>query len=224
MLKAIIFDKDGVLVHSERARFNFVQNVALRFDVKIDNSLIHKFAGITTDNILKNVLQNHLTVEQGQEVIKEMSLNYNPKVHLLVEPIPITVNFISTYNGPLKFAIATMGSLTSVNKIIDHFNISDKFTVIMTRDHVTHHKPHPEIYIKTCVALGFNPSDCAVIEDTVVGAEAAIEAGCQCYILLNGLNEKEQFKDLQIADFIQTKDDLERIVGDQLRTIQIPRM
>lgn len=211
MVKAIIFDKDGVLVHSERARFNVIQSVAERFGVKIEDELIHKFAGITTDNILKNVLHNHLTAEQGQEVIKEMSLNYNPKVHLLVEPIPITVDFIKDYKGSIKLAIATMGSTLSVSKIINHYNIQDKFSVIMTRDHVTHHKPHPEVYLKTSQALGFKPEDCIVIEDTMVGAEAALAAGCQCYVLLNGLNSKVQFQGLKVR-FIETEQDILNII------------
>lgn len=74
----------------------------------------------------------------------------------------------------------------------------------MGQEHVTKHKPDPEVYSLTALQLGCSNEDCIVIEDTVVGAEAAISAGMPVYIFLNGVNSRAEFDDVAVEDFLET--------------------
>jgi HAD superfamily hydrolase (TIGR01509 family) len=59
----------------------------------------------------------------------------------------------------------------------------DIFAFTLGGDEVTHAKPHPEAYLTAAAALGAEPSQCVVIEDSLTGVEAAEAAGCVCVAL-----------------------------------------
>ena len=67
----------------------------------------------------------------------------------------------------------------------------EKFSLLVTGDHVTHKKPHPEIYIRTFEQLGLEPSTCVVVEDAVTGVEAAKAAGAQCLAVTSSFSAEE---------------------------------
>lgn len=66
-----------------------------------------------------------------------------------------------------------------------------KFSALVTGDHVTHKKPHPEIYVKTFEQLGLAPDSCVVVEDAVTGVEAAKAAGAHCLAVTNSFGAGE---------------------------------
>lgn len=86
----------------------------------------------------------------------------------------------------------------------------EKFTRVVGLEHVTRHKPDSEVYNLTARQLGCLNQNCIVIEDTVVGAEAAINAGMPVYIFLNGVNSRAEFNDVSVSGFLET---IEQIRG-----------
>lgn len=201
-MNAIIFDLDGVIVHSELPRFKEIQKLSSSLGVDLEDDLLHEMAGVTTNNFLQKVVGERFSMEQIMHIIKAIETEYKPNLHQHVEPIKETIFFITNYSGPLDLAIGSMSTKQVIVNILTRFNILDKFKVIVSRDDVTFHKPHPEVYVKACEKLGYVPSDCVVVEDTPIGAQAAISAGCRCYVLLNGINKKEQFNGLKIDRFL----------------------
>jgi HAD superfamily hydrolase (TIGR01509 family) len=59
----------------------------------------------------------------------------------------------------------------------------DVFAFTLGGDEVTHAKPHPEAYLTAAAALGADPRQCVVIEDSLTGVESAEAAGCVCVAL-----------------------------------------
>lgn len=210
MNKAIIFDFDGVLVSSETPRFQFIQKLAAGNGIKIPDVAIKKMVGRTTANFLSDVLldsQKPLI----DKIIKEYEREYKGNITKYVKPIEFTVNFIKNYKGQLILALASMSSRKEVEKLIKYIGIYEKFKLIVCREEVTNHKPNPEIYLKTAAKLGIEPSNCIVIEDTVIGAQSALNASMKCYVVVNELNNREEFAGILVEGFVNTKEDLERI-------------
>ena len=58
-------------------------------------------------------------------------------------------------------------------------NIENYFPVILDDSFVTKGKPDPEIYLKSAAALGFEPANCVVFEDSLSGVTAGKRAGCK---------------------------------------------
>jgi len=212
MVKAIIFDMDGVIIHTELPRFQFIQKCVSELGVSLDDQLINIFIGRRTSVILHEYLKDLITPDQSKIIIQRIETEFWPNISLYMKPIAETINFIKYYEGIVKFAIASMSPRKQIINIMTHLGIYKKFTLITSADEVIHFKPHPEIYIKTCEGLRLKPTECGVIEDSLVGTKSAITAGCQCYVLLNGLNSPNQFTELKIKGFIKTIKDLQKLV------------
>ncbi len=210
MIKAIIFDFDGVLVSSEYARFQALQRFAKNHNVIIGDDKIKKMVGRRSIAFLDEIL-NETEKLSLKNIIEDYETGYKGNITEYVAPIDLTVEFIRNYKGSKDIALASMSSRKAIEMILKHFNIYNKFKSITSVDDVTNYKPHPEVYRKAATALGMLPTECIAIEDTVIGAHSALAANMQCYILLNGFNNKEEFADLPIAGFITTQEDLEKI-------------
>lgn len=205
MIKALIFDFDGVIVISEKPRFKAVKSIAKKYGIDIDDRLIDQAKGKTTQRFLEQIIEDESLVSR---MITDFKAEYTENITDYVEPISFTVDFIREYQGSLPIAIASMSSRNAIQKLVKHMGIEDKITHITTRDEVTNHKPHPEIYLKTAEDLGIIPVDCLAFEDTALGVEAAISAGMLCCGVLNGENNKDDFTGQNIYSFIETKLDL----------------
>lgn len=213
MIKALIFDFDGVLVSSEGPRFRAIQAIAAKHDVIIADSAIKVAFGKTTANFLTEVLAED---EQPliETLIKEFRNDYVANITNHVQPIDFTVAFIRDYQGTLPIAIASMSSRIAIESLLKHFGIFEKVKLIVSRDEVTNHKPDPEIYLKTANDLNVTPQDCIVFEDTVVGVQAGQQAGMKCCVVLNGLNQKEHFEDMKIAAFVSSEEEMEAVLKE----------
>jgi putative hydrolase of the HAD superfamily len=213
MKKAIIFDFDGVLVLSEKARFEAIQSAASKYHVKIDNVLFTKLVGKTTHIFLNEILssqnEHHLTA-----IIKSYEENYKKNIELFVKPNALLVDFIKEYNGPLYFAIASMSSRNIVEKLLIHFGIASKFFLITSKEDIIHQKPDPEIYLLTASKLRISVKECLALEDSRVGVVSALSAGMKCCVVLNGINKQIDFENLHIEKFIRSRNDLENLVKE----------
>lgn len=212
MIKAIIFDFDGVLVDSELSRFQSVQGIAKKHDITIPYKAFSQIIGKRT----RPFLEEFITVKNKEAIIDliiaEYEKSYKENITQFVEPISHSTEFIKNYTGPLRFAIASGSGKKIIETLLQHFGIEKYFTTIISNDDVENLKPHPETYLKALGKLHLSPDECVVIEDLVIGAQAAIKAGIRCYVLLNGMNSKEDFEGIPIAGFINSQEDFEKLV------------
>ena len=81
-------------------------------------------------------------------------------------------------------------------------NIKKYFKIIVDEDIVSKTKPDPELFLKASESLNILPSDCIVIEDSIMGVEAALKAGMKC-IAITTTNGREKLNkaNLVIDDF-----------------------
>lgn len=211
MVKAIIFDFDGVLVLSEESRFNALKKSARTHGAHISDSLFPMILGKTTRNFLNEILSD-TNSEKIPFIIGTQKTNYKEKIEEFVKPVQITIEFIREYNGSTVFAVATMSEKYIVEKILSKFGISHKIKSITGQTDVVYPKPHPEVYLKAVQSIGLSANQCIAIEDTPLGADSAIDAGLDCYVILNGFNKKADFTGKNIKGFIKHKVDLESLV------------
>lgn len=211
MTKALIFDFDGVIVLSEQARFRVLQQSAHKYDVQIDDDLFNEMVGRTTTYFFANSLP-HVDESILDKIRADYTKEYKDKIIDHVVPVTVTTDYIREYDGSKLLAVASGSTKPALNTVLSHLGLHDKFACIVGQEHVVHHKPDPEVYNLTARLLGCSNKDCIVIEDTVLGAQAAIAAGMPVYVFLNGVNSRAEFDDVLVAGFLETIEQLREVL------------
>lgn len=80
--------------------------------------------------------------------------------------------------------------------------IDETFSLVYTREDVSQMKPDPEIYLKAMDTLGFEPAECLIFEDSLIGAEAAKASGAEVAVIYDKYSDDEREEINALADYI----------------------
>tara|TARA_Y100000310_G_C20700703_1_gene829603 strand:+ start:7178 stop:7858 length:681 start_codon:yes stop_codon:yes gene_type:complete len=204
LIKAVIFDMDGVIVDSEPIHQKAEKESLLKYGVKISTEELSRYTGTTAKFmydklILKykiNTTFDKILSEKDKILFKLLENNTRPisGIYELIEKLK---------NQNLKLGVASSSHKKLINFIIGKLKLKKMFDSIVGCDDIIHSKPHPEIFLKSAKLLNFNPDECIVIEDAKLGVEAAKKAGMKCigYKNLNSGNQDLSKADIIIEDF-----------------------
>ena len=178
-LRAVVFDLDGVLIHSAPChRAAFVQ-VLDEFGIK--DFEYSRFAGWRTRDVIECVLAE-ANVTASADVIAAASAEKSRLARdMMASAQPIadgcTEVLQQLYDNGLVLALASSGSAESVGAFLQATGTRRFFRSVLTGGDVRNAKPDPEIYSQTFAAIEMKGSDCLVVEDAVAGVKAALGAG-----------------------------------------------
>ena len=194
MVKAIIFDLDGVLV--DTAHYHYLAWKRLASELGIDLTIQHNelLKGVSRMRSLEIILD--LGGIKLSETEKERIANKKNgwfvefvKEMKPEEIFPGVKEMLARIraNG-LKVALAS--SSKNAQNVIQLLHIENDFDVIVDGNMIVHSKPDPEIFLLAATKLGVDPASCVVFEDAEAGVEAAIAAGMKCI----GVGSAEQLR------------------------------
>ena len=200
----VIFDFDGVISVSDDARFKILKEQALRYNVVMPDSLYEETVGQTTINFFKKHF-SHLNPDTTHSIIENYTKIYRSNILQYSKEVKSVTNFIKKHNAEYTFAIASTNTIINVEAILKKFDIINFFSCIITREDVCKKKPDPSAYLKVIDKLNVHKSQCIAVEDSAIGAQAAINAGIPVLGLLNGCNSDSAFDGLPIAGVVSTE-------------------
>ncbi len=195
MIKAVIFDRDGVLLDSEYAN---VRSGELAFGE----------LGVTlTDTEKKSIVGRH-PEEYTQPILMKHNLSYDKlekllrdRYYELFESTPVfeeTIQMLKDIHAAgITLALCTSAAKGSTVRLLEGLGIKDLFQEIVTKEDYSRRKPDPEPYLVTAQKLGIAPQDCLVIEDSEVGLKAALGAGMKCIVIFNAYTKEHDFNGAQ---------------------------
>lgn len=202
MLKAVIFDMDGVLVDSEPLHYE-VNKVTVKehFDIDLNYEYYKQYIGSTVmymwEKMIKDFSIEGYTPEELfglSEEVKDRLVEKNgyPQVHGAVD-------FVKSLSTKYKLAVASSSALVNIERNVSNLGIANEFDVLVTGLSVQNPKPAPDIFLKAAAELGVKPCECIVVEDSCNGVRAAKAAGMACIGFINpGSGEQ----DLSAADYL----------------------
>ena len=182
MIKAIIFDMDGVLIDSEP----FIREAAVRMfaekGLTVQPEDFLPFTGAGEDRFIGGVAEKYgfpLDSERDKDRTYEI---YDEIVKGQLHPLDGALGFIKEARGKgLKLAVASAADKVKVEINLREMDIPrDTFDAVITGSDVTHKKPDPEIFLTAAEKMGVSPSESLVVEDAVNGIKAARSAGMRC--------------------------------------------
>ncbi|MDB9782354.1 HAD family phosphatase [Winogradskyella sp.] len=183
MLKAVLFDMDGVIVDTEplhrKAYFKMFDDVS----ITVTEDLYESFTGQSTINICKRLVV-HFKLNETPETlvsIKRKHFKYLFENDTDLTLIDGVLELIKDYhaNG-LTLVVASSASMPNIIRIFDRFNLNQYFSAKFSGADLKQSKPHPEIFIKAAEHTGCLKAECMVIEDSTNGIKAANAAEIFC--------------------------------------------
>jgi beta-phosphoglucomutase family hydrolase len=179
MLKGVIFDMDGVLVDNMAVHQEAFAEMARRYGVKTDVSLLIGLAGKGNDEIFEVLFPADIIKRVGAERLgKEKEAVYReiyaPRLTATAGLVPF---LDSLKSAGIKIAVGTSGIRANMDFVFDGLGIRHFFDAVVNADMVSHCKPNPEIYLVALRELGLDASECLVFEDATAGIQAAHTAG-----------------------------------------------
>lgn len=202
MLKAVIFDMDGVLVDSEPLHYEVNKiTVQERFDIDLNYEYYKQYVGTTVMSMWEKIIKD-FSIE-GYTAKELFDLSEEVKARLVDEKgypeVKGVVDFVKSLSSKYKLAVASSSALPNIERNVCNLGIEDEFDVLVTGLSVAHSKPAPDIFLKAAAELGVEPCECIVIEDSCNGVRAAKAAGMASIgFLNNGFGEQ----DLSAADYL----------------------
>jgi len=215
MLKALIFDCDGVLVDTERDGHRAAFNRAFRetgLDIEWDvdrygellkiaggkERMRHYFdlegwpAGVgDRDAFIRDM--HRLKTDCYMRIVESGELPLRPGVGRLVD---------EAVDAGLMLAVCSTSNERAVNSIVENklgTGRKKHFHSILAGDVVSRKKPDPEIYLLALERLKVKPEECVVVEDSRNGLLAAKGAGMHCIITTNGYTAGEDFAEADLV-------------------------
>jgi beta-phosphoglucomutase len=205
MLKAIIFDMDGVLVNSTKYIWESF-NVLLKDEgVHFTDKDIKKYLGLSLRDQIQQWKKEYgikeINLEEFSRKAAEIQLEGIKKEFSPNNALHIFLNKAKAQN--IKLAVATSSRRWRAEKILEILHIKDYFEAIVTSEDIHNHKPHPDVFLEAAKRLREHPEECVVFEDAVDGIRAARKGNMKVVAIKTQYQSTEELHeaDLIIKDF-----------------------
>jgi HAD superfamily hydrolase (TIGR01509 family) len=191
-MKAILFDRDGIIIDSEYAHIKAVEESFKKLNITItknDKKLI--VARHPNDYIPDFKKKYKFSSEQFLEEESKLYYKYFNEVPIFNETIK-SIKKLKEEN--YKIGLTTSSGINSTRELFKRIEDLEKyFDVIVTREQYTKSKPNPEPYLLTAKKLDVKPNECIVVEDSSTGLIAAKSAGMKCIVIPTELTKEQDF-------------------------------
>jgi HAD superfamily hydrolase (TIGR01509 family) len=206
MLKAVLFDMDGVIVDTEPLHHKAYYGMFDTLNIDVTEAHYQTFTGQSTINVCRS-LCNHFKLSNNPEdlvhvkrdIFKDLFKN-DPDLQLLDGVLDLIKEYHS--NG-LKLVLASSASMGTIDSVFTRFHLDQYFIAKLSGADLKASKPHPEIFLNAAKASGHHKSNCMVIEDSTNGIKAANAANIFCvgYKSIHSKNQDYSKANVVINDF-----------------------
>lgn len=195
MLRAIIFDCDGVIADTEPLHFAALKAVLAEEGIDLDKELYYReYLALDDRGCFIKAFSDHtapLTPEKLSELIARKSAAVEPVMSAQLRLFPGAADLILTASRRFALAVASGALTREVELIVRTAGVRECFKAIVGAEDVTRSKPHPDPFIEALKRINAGltapivPAECLVIEDSFLGVQAAHAAGMRCLAVTN---------------------------------------
>lgn len=180
MIKAIIFDMDGVLVDAKQWHFQALNSALELFGFRISEFEHHqRFDGLPTREKLRILAKENGFPHSLSEFVNEMKQHcLLDTAERLCKPNPVHLHALEQLRGDgYDLALASNSIRRSVDRLMHLTSLQELLSFTLSNEDVEQPKPSPQIYKLAIKRLGYAPGECLVVEDGDYGLAAARAAG-----------------------------------------------
>lgn len=210
MIRAVIFDFDGVIADTEPIHYEAFRKVLLNFGLVLDKgSYYSDYLAYDDLTFFRTFLKDN-KIEADREFVDTLmhkkSVVTNKMLQADLRLFPGAGDLIRECSKRFSIAIGSGALKQEIEIILKKFGLLNHFEIIVSAEDVGKCKPDPEVYMKVLSRLNgskgvskeLSAGHCVVIEDSVHGVTAAKSAGMRCVAVTNSFPEE----DLKEADVV----------------------
>lgn len=218
MIRAVIFDMDGVLIDSEPLHFSAIEAVLQKYGIAIDDDYLDKFVGDTNERAWTKMKEQFALPESIDFYIEQQ---IESTVDCLwrddYKPIEGVIELLELLKEKgYAVGVASSSPPVVIKNILKKIGIETYIQKWVSGNEVPESKPAPFIYQRAAEVLGFEAEECVAVEDSFYGVTAAKAAGLKCigYKSAGAIDQ-----DLSAADVIVNK--MEQVTVELIKGLQV---
>jgi len=216
---ALLFDFDGVLIDSEyEGNRHLAEWLTANGDPHSPQEAMHHYMGLagkdfiaTIEGRIGHTLPESFYEARRAEDVRAMAEG--------VAAIGGAVAFVKSLPADFPKAIVSSSPTVWIDQHLRHIGLRDLFGehIYSGREHVTRGKPAPDLYLHAAEQLGVRIEDCAILEDSPVGATGAVASGGHVIGMCMGthcaIGHDQRLRDIGVAAIAQDYEDVRRELG-----------
>jgi mannitol-1-/sugar-/sorbitol-6-/2-deoxyglucose-6-phosphatase len=204
MIKAVIFDFDGIIIESEPLWVEAEIEVFKTVGFALTPELCRQTTGLNTLDTLQYWYNIHPWTGKSKfqlykEIMEAMQILILEKVDLKDGFLDVLQLFVDT---KMPMAVASASPLKLITTALKKFNLLDYFKIINSGEKEDMGKPHPALYLGAANKMGIEPVNCLAFEDSFNGAISAKAARMKLVAVPDNhdyMTTRFDFADLKIA-------------------------
>ncbi|MBP1668041.1 MAG: Beta-phosphoglucomutase [Bacteroidetes bacterium] len=184
MIRAVIFDLDGVIVSTDEFHYQGWQRLADEEGIYFDRKTNERLRGVSRLESLEIILEKadrNYSREEKAEMAERKNNYYRDLLHTLTpdDVFPGVMEMLKELKEKgIKIAIGSSSKNTP--SILQKIGMESSFDAVSDGNQIKRSKPDPEVFLLAASKLQIPPGQCLVVEDADAGVEAAINAGMKC--------------------------------------------
>ncbi len=199
IIKAVLFDVDGVVVESELLHLQTFNELLKPFDIHVnEKEWKQRFLGAGSAAIMKTLFKENGIADDPTPWVSRRRKLYQMRVAQGdLQPVHGFLSFYqSVQNANLPTAFVSTGHPENISAALESLSLRGKHPVI-DGTQVIRLKPDPEAYLMGSQTVGVPPAHCLVFEDSPIGVSAAMTAGMVC-VALTTTNPSEDLSEANL--------------------------
>ncbi|MBN2273131.1 MAG: beta-phosphoglucomutase [Bacteroidales bacterium] len=195
MIKAVIFDLDGVIVSTDEFHYLGWQKLADEEGIFFNRTINERLRGVSRLESLEIILEKAAKSYSPEEkkALAEKKNGYYRELLKTLSPsdiLPGAIELVNALkNAGIKVAIGSSSKNTPF--ILRQIGLADTFDAVSDGNQIKKSKPDPEVFLLAASKMQISPGHCLVVEDADAGVEAALNAGMKCLAVGSAYNHPQ---------------------------------
>lgn len=207
VMKAIIFDMDGVLIDSEPLHRQVEQELFACYALPVGSTEHDGYLGMSSHATFSGVAAAHPREWAAAGLSVEIAVREERRryLHALQQQgipfVPGGVELVRAASAAgWRIAVASSAPEEQIGLVLTTAGVTDVVHCAVSGDDVTSGKPHPEIFLTAAACLDVSPTQCWVVEDSANGVRAALAAGMRCIGFANASDSSDSVDSAEPSD------------------------